>query len=58
MVVVRLEKLDQLKNPITSGIDPTTFWLVTEHLDQLRYRVLCTTATTINNNNNNDILLF
>jgi hypothetical protein len=37
---VRLEGLGQLKNPMTSsGIEPATFWLVAECLNQLRYRV-------------------
>jgi hypothetical protein len=26
--IVRLEGLGQLKNPMTSGIEPVTFWLV------------------------------
>jgi hypothetical protein len=30
MVLVQLEGLDQLKNPMTSGIEPATFWLSTE----------------------------
>jgi hypothetical protein len=37
---VRLEGLGQLKNPMTSsGIEPATFQLVTQCLNQLRYRV-------------------
>jgi hypothetical protein len=37
---VRLEGLGQLKNPVTSlGIDPVTFRLVAQCLNQLRYRV-------------------
>jgi hypothetical protein len=37
---MRLERLDQLKNPVTSsGFDPATFQLVAERLNQLRYRV-------------------
>jgi hypothetical protein len=39
--IVQLEGLGQLKNSITSlGIKPATFQLVTQCLDQLRYRVL------------------
>jgi hypothetical protein len=38
--IMRLEGLDQLKNPMTSlGIEHTTFWLVAYCLNQLRYRV-------------------
>jgi hypothetical protein len=38
---VRLEGLDQLKNPInSSGIEPATFRLVAQCLNQLRYLVL------------------
>jgi hypothetical protein len=38
--LVRLEGLDQLKNPVTSsGIETTTFHLVAYCLNQLRYRV-------------------
>jgi hypothetical protein len=34
------EGLDQLKNPMTSsGIEPATFLLVAQSLNQLRYRV-------------------
>jgi hypothetical protein len=37
---MRLEGLGQLKNPvISSGFEPATFWLVTQFLNQLRYRV-------------------
>jgi hypothetical protein len=37
---VRLEGLDQLKNPIApSGIEPATFRLVAYCINQLRYRV-------------------
>jgi hypothetical protein len=37
---VRLEGLGQLKNPmISSGIEPATFRLVAQCLNQLRYRV-------------------
>jgi hypothetical protein len=38
--IVRLEGLDQLKNPMTSsGIEPATFWLVAECLNRLRQRM-------------------
>jgi hypothetical protein len=38
--IVRLEGLGQMKNPmISSEIEPTTFRLVAQYLDQLRYRV-------------------
>jgi hypothetical protein len=38
---VRLEGLRQLKNPMTSsGIEPATFLLVAQCINQLRYRVL------------------
>jgi hypothetical protein len=37
--IVRLEGLGQLKNPVTSGLELATFWLVTQCLNQLRYRV-------------------
>jgi hypothetical protein len=37
---MRLEGSGQLKNPMTSsGIEPATFWLVGQCLNQLRYRV-------------------
>jgi hypothetical protein len=37
---VRLEGLDQLKNPMTSsGVEPATFRLVALSLSQLRYRM-------------------
>jgi hypothetical protein len=37
---VRLEGLDQLKNSVTSlGIEPATFRLVSQCLNQVRYRV-------------------
>jgi hypothetical protein len=37
---MRLEGLGQLKNPATSwGIDPATFRLVAQCLNQVRYRV-------------------
>jgi hypothetical protein len=37
---VQLEELGQLKNPVTSsGIEPATFQLVAQYLDQLRYCV-------------------
>jgi hypothetical protein len=39
---VRLEGLGKLKNPMTSGMEPETFRLVTYCLNQLRYRVLFT----------------
>jgi hypothetical protein len=39
-VIVRLEELSQLKNPMTSsGIEPATIRLVAWCLNQLRYRV-------------------
>jgi hypothetical protein len=39
--IVRLEELGQLKNPMnSSGIEPATFRLVTQFLNQIRYRVL------------------
>jgi hypothetical protein len=42
-MVVGLEGLGQLKNPMTSsGIEPATFWLVTQCLNQVHYRVLPT----------------
>jgi hypothetical protein len=38
--IVRLEGLDQLKNPMTSsGMEPAIFWLVAQCLNQLRYNV-------------------
>jgi hypothetical protein len=37
--IVRLEGLDKLKNQVTSGMEPATFRLVAQCLDQLRYRV-------------------
>jgi hypothetical protein len=37
---MRLEGLGQLNNPMTSsGIEPSTFRLVAQSLNQLRYRV-------------------
>jgi hypothetical protein len=40
MVIVRLEGLCQLKNPMTSpGIEPATFPLVAYCLNRQRYRV-------------------
>jgi hypothetical protein len=39
-IIVRLDGLDQLKNPMTStGIEPATFRLLAQCLNQLRYRV-------------------
>jgi hypothetical protein len=35
---VRLEGLGQLKNPMTSEIEPATFLFVAQCLNQLRYR--------------------
>jgi hypothetical protein len=35
-----LEGLGQLKNPMTSGIEPATFQLVAKCLNQLCYRML------------------
>jgi hypothetical protein len=37
---MRLEELGQLKNTMTSGIEPATFRLVAQCLNQLLYRVL------------------
>jgi hypothetical protein len=37
--MVQLEGLAQLKNPMTSGIEPATFQLVAQCLNQLCYRV-------------------
>jgi hypothetical protein len=40
MAIVRLEGLDQLKNPMNSpGIEPATVRLVAQCFNQLRYRV-------------------
>jgi hypothetical protein len=37
---VRQEGLGKLKNPMTSeGLEPATFWLVAQCLNQLHYRV-------------------
>jgi hypothetical protein len=36
---VRLDGLSKLKNPMTSGIEPTTFLLVAQCLNQLLYHV-------------------
>jgi hypothetical protein len=39
MATVRLEGLGQLKNRMTSsGIEPATFWLAAQSLNQLRYQ--------------------
>jgi MoaA/NifB/PqqE/SkfB family radical SAM enzyme len=38
-VIVRLERLGQLKKFTSSGLEPVTFRLVSECLNQLRYRV-------------------
>jgi hypothetical protein len=37
--ILRQEGFGQLKNPMTSGTEPATFWLVAQCLNQLRYRV-------------------
>jgi hypothetical protein len=39
MAILRLEGLGQLENPMKSGIEPATFGLVAQCLNQLRYRV-------------------
>jgi hypothetical protein len=38
-VIVRRKGIDQLKNPLTSGIETATFRLVAQCHNQLRYRV-------------------
>jgi hypothetical protein len=40
MAIVGLEGLDRLKTPIiSSGIEPATFRLSAQYLNQLRYRM-------------------
>jgi hypothetical protein len=49
-VIVRLEELAQLKNPMnSSGFDPATFRLVAQSLNQLRYRVPLPSSFTFPN---------
>jgi hypothetical protein len=40
--IARLEGLDQLKNPVTSGIEPATFCIVAYNIKQLRFDVKIT----------------
>jgi hypothetical protein len=47
---MQLEGLGQLKNPMTlSGLEPATFRLVAECLNQLRYRVSVTNKEILEN---------
>jgi hypothetical protein len=46
--IVRLEGFGKLKNPMNSlGIEPATFRLVAQCLNQLRYRVPPSTAYSV-----------